>query len=192
MEQILVGLAYCHGMRVLHRDLKPQNILISKEGKVKIGDFGLARTFAYPFKGYTRDIVTLWYRSPEILLGAEKYSVEIDMWSVGCIFAELLKKKPLFMGDSQIGQLYQIFKLFGTPTESAWPGFASFTHFTKKFPKFKARVIEEEIPDLDAESKDLLLLMLKMNPSERITAKEALNHPFFDDIKQLNVSTQHL
>lgn len=185
MYQILQGLSFCHTMRVLHRDLKPQNLLISKEGRVKIADFGLARTFSQPFKKYTKDTVTLWYRAPEILLGTEKYAVEIDMWSVGCIFGELINRRPLFMGDCQIDQLYKIFRFFGTPTETTWPGISSLPNYTKEFPKFKPKGPGEDIQTTDADARELFGLMMKMNPVERISARKALEHSFFDDVKRL-------
>lgn len=100
MYQLLKGIDYCHSHRVLHRDLKPQNLLIDKKGDLKLADFGLARAIGIPVRTYTHEVVTLWYRAPEILLGAKQYSTPVDIWSVGCIFAELVTKRPLFPGDS--------------------------------------------------------------------------------------------
>ncbi len=96
-------------MGILHRDLKPQNILVDKENNIKIADFGLARAFNFPMKEYTKEIVTLWYRAPDLILGEKKYDMDCDMWSLGCILAEIVTGKPIFMGDSQIGQLFLIF-----------------------------------------------------------------------------------
>jgi serine/threonine protein kinase len=93
----------------MHRDLKPQNLLIDKDGNVKLADFGLARAFGLPVKTYTHEVVTLWYRAPEILLGAKEYSTPIDIWSIGCIFAEMAQRKALFIGDSEIDQIFKIF-----------------------------------------------------------------------------------
>ena len=111
MKQLCNGVDYCHGRRVIHRDLKPQNLLIDRDGNLKIADFGLARAFGVPLGTYTHEVVTLWYRAPEILLGGSnyKYSIGIDMWSVGCIFAEMCTRKPLFGGDSEIQQIFSIF-----------------------------------------------------------------------------------
>lgn len=107
--QILQATAYCHAHRVMHRDLKPQNLLIDKDGNVKLADFGLARAFGLPVKTYTHEVVTLWYRAPEILLGCKEYSTPIDIWSIGCIFAEMAQRKALFIGDSEIDQIFKIF-----------------------------------------------------------------------------------
>merc|ERR1711997_1199444 len=100
--QILQAMLFCHQRRVLHRDLKPQNLLIDKNGAIKLADFGLARASGIPVRVYTHEVVTLWYRAPEILLGSTKYSCPVDMWSIGCIFAEMANKRPLFQGDSEI------------------------------------------------------------------------------------------
>ena len=110
LYQILEGIIFCHERRVVHRDLKPQNLLIDSKGKIKIADFGLGRAFSIPVREYTHEVVTLWYRAPEVLLGTSKYSCPLDIWSVACIFAEMVTKQPLFHGDSEIDQLFKIFK----------------------------------------------------------------------------------
>lgn len=114
MYQLLRGLAFCHSHNVLHRDLKPQNLLINKNGELKLADFGLARAFGIPVKCYSAEVVTLWYRPPDVLFGAKLYTTSIDMWSAGCIFAELANAgRPLFPGSDVDDQLKRIFKLLG-------------------------------------------------------------------------------
>uniref|UniRef100_A0A7N9ASD7 Cyclin dependent kinase 16 n=1 Tax=Mastacembelus armatus TaxID=205130 RepID=A0A7N9ASD7_9TELE len=128
--QLLRGLSYCHRRKVLHRDLKPQNLLISDRGELKLADFGLARAKSIPTKTYSNEVVTLWYRPPDILLGSTDYSTHIDMWGVGCIFYEMTTGRPLFPGSTVEEELHFIFKLLGTPTEQSWPGISSNEEFT--------------------------------------------------------------
>jgi len=134
LQQILSGLLMCHSNRIIHRDLKPQNILIDKNGNVKLADFGLARGFTNPLLALTHDVVTLWYRAPEILLGQANYTPSVDIWSVGCIYGEMLTGQPFLEGDSKIGQLFQIFRVFGTPSEAVWPGVSSLPDFKRSWP----------------------------------------------------------
>lgn len=108
---------------MLHRDLKPQNLLINREDTLKLADFGLARAFGIPVKNFTHEVVTLWYRAPDVLMGSKNYSTSVDIWSVGCIFAEIVTRKPLFAGNNEEEQLQKIFSIRGTPTEEDWPGF---------------------------------------------------------------------
>lgn len=110
MKQLLDGIVFCHSRRIIHRDLKPQNLLLDNKGTIKIADFGLALAFGIPIRPYTHEVVTLWYRSPEVLLGSQKYSTPVDIWSIACIFAEMITKVPLFHGDSEIDQLFRIFR----------------------------------------------------------------------------------
>ncbi|KAH9276563.1 hypothetical protein BASA83_000691 [Batrachochytrium salamandrivorans] len=200
LYQLVNGLLFCHAHRILHRDLKPQNLLIDQHGMLKLADFGLARAFGIPLRTYTHEVVTLWYRSPEILLGSKHYSTAVDMWSVGCIFAEMILKHPLFPGDSEIDEIFRIFRALGTPSETTWPGFASLPDYKPNFPIWAPQPFSEIVPNLDMDGLDLLsgaylfqhsiLLfsiiivhrMLAYDPAARISAKKAINHPYFKDV----------
>lgn len=176
LYQILCGLAYCHSHRIIHRDLKPQNLLLSEKGLMKLADFGLGRIIEFQGKIYTHEIVTLWYRAPEILLGQQEYSFPVDIWSVGCIFAEMSHKKALFTGDSEIGQLFKIFQLLGTPTETNWPGVTKLRDYKSIFPKWNPQPLDAVLPNLEINGLDLLSKMITLDPIKRISAKTALFH----------------
>ncbi|CAN8254598.1 unnamed protein product [Cochlearia groenlandica] len=182
MFQICKGVAHCHSHGVLHRDLKPQNLLLVKDKELlKIADLGLGRAFTVPLKSYTHEIVTLWYRAPEVLLGSTHYSTGVDMWSVGCIFAEMVRRQALFPGDSEFQQLLHIFKLLGTPSEQQWPGVTSLGDW-HAYPKWKPQDLTRAVPSLSPQGVDLLSKMLQYNPAARIAAKTALDHPYFDSL----------
>ncbi|XP_047688501.1 cyclin-dependent kinase 3 isoform X2 [Prionailurus viverrinus] len=177
--QLLQGVSFCHSHRVIHRDLKPQNLLINELGAIKLADFGLARAFGVPLRTYTHEVVTLWYRAPEILLGSKFYSTAVDVWSIGCIFAEMVTRRALFPGDSEIDQLFRIFRTLGTPSEAIWPGVTQLPDYKGSFPKWTRKGLEEIVPGLEPEGKDLLMQLLQYDPSQRISAKAALSHPYF-------------
>lgn len=154
----------------MHRDLKPSNLLVDESGQhIKLADFGLARTFGLPLKSYTHEVVTLWYRAPEILLGQKVYSTAVDMWSVGCIFFEMAHKRPLFYGDSEIGQIFKIFKIMGTPTDETWQGIDDLPDFKATFPQWRVDDPKENLKkmciNMDETAVELLYHMVQLEPS---------------------------
>lgn len=181
--QLLTGLAYCHKHRVLHRDLKPQNLLINRDGELKLADFGLSRAFGIPVRSYTHEVVTLWYRAPDLLMGARRYSTSVDIWSVGCIFAEMVNGTPLFTGTSQESQLDTMFQQLGTPTERVFPGMMELPEAREDWVVYPTPdSLQALVPALDPVGVDLLQQMLKFDPSRRICADDALKHPWLKDL----------
>jgi len=185
LYQLLKGIAFCHKNRVLHRDLKPQNLLINpKRGQLKLGDFGLARVFGIPVKnGYSSEVVTLWYRAPDVLMGNVKYSTPIDVWSAGCIFYEMATGQPLFPGSKRNDQLDRIFKLFGTPDETTWPGIKELPDYLALSNEFGSYLPQNlTSSNIDDKGLELLNKMLQMDPAKRITASNAMQHEYFDTL----------
>ncbi|XP_022937669.1 probable serine/threonine-protein kinase At1g54610 [Cucurbita moschata] len=180
MKQLLSGLEHCHNHRVLHRDIKGSNLLIDGEGMLKIADFGLATFFDPKLKHpLTNRVVTLWYRSPELLLGATHYGVGIDLWSAGCILAELLAGRPIMPGRTEVEQLHKIFKLCGSPSDeylkrAKLPNAALF----RPREPYK-RCIRETFKDFPPSSFSLIDTLLAIDPAERTTARDALKSEFF-------------
>jgi len=188
LYQCCRGLAFCHARGVMHRDLKPQNLLVTRDGRLKLADFGLARAFCPPIRPLTHEVVTLWYRPPEILLGCSSYAPPMDIWAIGTIFVELVTKRPLFPGDSEIDQLYKIFRQLGTPSEEVWPGVTELQDWNAAFPVWYKSQFSPAVRDnLNQEGLDLLELFLMYDPKDRITAKDSLNHPYFDDLSKENI-----
>eukprot|EP00177_Eucheuma_denticulatum_P008604 GFKZ01015661.1.p2 GENE.GFKZ01015661.1~~GFKZ01015661.1.p2 ORF type:complete len:274 (+),score=26.71 GFKZ01015661.1:368-1189(+) len=190
MVQLLSGLEYCHQHEVLHRDIKGSNLLIDNNGNLKIADFGLARSFGEPGRRYTNRVITLWYRPPELLLGANEYGPSVDMWSVGCLLAELMTRKPLFPGKEETEQLDLIFQVVGSPTESTWPHWrklpqARMISESRAYPaqlqSFFRKMAAHQGTTATASVVDLLTQMLKLDPSKRISASDALSHRWFQE-----------
>jgi len=183
--QLNKGIEFCHANRVLHRDLKPQNLLIDSSGRLKIADFGLARAYTLPIPKYTHEVVTVWYRPLEILLGSTHYSVPVDMWGVGCILAEMATGSPLFCGDSEIDTIFKICQKLGTPTSEIWPGVQDMPDFKPTWPKWKAKGwenIRNTKAQLGSVGIDLLEQLMVYDPRKRLSARRALQHPYFIDV----------
>jgi len=187
--QLARGCEFCHASRIIHRNLKPQNLRIDNRLRLKIADFGLARAFQTPVPKYTHEVVTVWYRPPEILLGSELYSVPVDVWSIGCILAEMATGAPLFAGDSEIDTIFKIFQKLGTPTEAQWPGLRELPDFKPTFPKWPHKGwvnIRNTHAQVGAEGISLLERLMAYNPADRISARRALQHTYFADVDTSN------
>ena len=190
MHQLLRGIAFCHENRVLHRDLKPQNLLINSRGQLKLGDFGLARAFGIPVNTFSNEVVTLWYRAPDVLLGSRTYNTSIDIWSAGCIMAEMYTGRPLFPGTTNEDQLQKIFRLMGTPSERSWPGISQFPEYKANFQNYATQDFRMILPQIDQLGINLLGSMLQLRPEMRISASAALQHPWFNDLPQIQQQQQ--
>nr|QAA13015.1 cyclin-dependent kinase 6 [Locusta migratoria] len=177
MFQTLSGVDFLHSKRVIHRDLKPQNILISSSGTVKLADFGLAKTYDFEML-LTSVVVTIWYRSPEVLLNST-YATPVDIWSCGCIMAELFLLRPIFCGTSEVDQLDKIFSILGTPPETSWPEQTPLPWSV--FKNYTAADLEAMMPDCSPDGLNLLQNLLMFDPCQRISAAKALAHPYFKE-----------
>ncbi|CCE62334.1 hypothetical protein TPHA_0C01780 [Tetrapisispora phaffii CBS 4417] len=187
--QLFEGVTFCHENKILHRDLKPQNLLINNKGQLKLGDFGLARAFGIPVNTFSTEVVTLWYRAPDVLMGSRSYSTSIDMWSCGCILAEMITGKPLFPGTNDEEQLKLIFDIMGTPDEQLWPAVTSLPKYNRNLPKKEPKDLKKLLQAhtkeiVDDQVIDLVTGLLQLNPDARLTAKQALHHPWFGEYYQ--------
>eukprot|EP00927_Polykrikos_kofoidii_P037520 TRINITY_DN3169_c0_g1_i1.p1 TRINITY_DN3169_c0_g1~~TRINITY_DN3169_c0_g1_i1.p1 ORF type:complete len:314 (+),score=55.13 TRINITY_DN3169_c0_g1_i1:89-1030(+) len=188
--QLCRGVEFCHANSIMHRDLKPQNLLIDNRLRLKLADFGLARPFSVPLQKYTHEVVTVWYRPPEILLGCPLYSIPVDLWSIGCIMAEMATGGPLFAGDSEIDTIFKIFKKLGTPTEEIWPGMTELPDFKPTFPKWPALGwpnIRNTRQQVGKDGIDLLERLMCYDPRNRLSARATLQHVYFRDVDRTNI-----
>lgn len=187
MWQLVTGVAYCHARGVMHRDIKPANVLVNADSdQLKLADFGLARSTSVPTRRYTHEVITLWYRPPEILLGSTHYTAAVDVWSLGCLFAECIVGRPPFNGSVEVEQLFKIFMQLGTPTEATWPGVEKLPDWSSTtFPAWPARGMSHFVGSaLPVEGVQLLDAMLQVDPSKRISAARAAEHPFFAECRE--------
>ena len=180
MLQIVSATAYLHSHWILHRDLKTSNLLMNNRGEIKLADFGMARYTGNPPPKLTQLVVTLWYRAPELLLGTAEYGFEIDLWSIGCIFGELLTREPLFQGKNEVDQLSKIFALVGTPTNASWPNFRNLPNAKALHPVLSKIQPSAQgppasrFPYLSNSGLKLLSGLLSLNPAARPTATAVL------------------
>ncbi|XP_073271039.1 mitogen-activated protein kinase homolog NTF6 isoform X1 [Primulina huaijiensis] len=187
LYQLLRGLKYIHSADVLHRDLKPSNLLLDANCDLKICDFGLARTTSET-DFMTEYVVTRWYRAPELLLNCSEYTAAIDMWSVGCILMEIIKREPIFPGKDYIQQLGLINELLGSPEDSDL-GFLRSDNarkYVKQLPCLPKQPLSKKFPDISSVAIDLVEKLLVFDPAKRITVEEALNHPFLSSLHEIN------
>lgn len=160
-----------------------KNLLINHKGELKLADFGLARAFGIPVNTFSNEVVTLWYRAPDVLLGSKNYSTSIDIWSAGCILGEMHTGRPLFPGKNNSDQLIKIFRLFGTPNDQTWPAVTEYSEWNKSFPVFAPQNLTAALPMMEPLALDLMCKLLVYQPSMRLSAATALTHSFFDSIQ---------
>ncbi|XP_072391706.1 cyclin-dependent kinase 4 isoform X2 [Diabrotica undecimpunctata] len=177
-KEILMGVDFLHSIRVIHRDLKPQNLLVTHDGHIKLADFGLAKIYDCEMQ-LTSVVVTLWYRAPEVLLGLA-YATPVDIWSIGCIMVELYNLKPLFCGTSDGDQLSKIFRVIGKPSEDEWPE-ESVSIKWESFNVINQIRIDQISPTMCETVCDLITKMLVFDPKKRLTALDALSHKYFTE-----------
>uniref|UniRef100_A0A7N0UFN7 Protein kinase domain-containing protein n=1 Tax=Kalanchoe fedtschenkoi TaxID=63787 RepID=A0A7N0UFN7_KALFE len=178
IQMTLKGLAVCHKKWVLHRDMKPNNLLIGANGQLKLADFGLARIFGSPDRRFTHQVFARWYRAPELLFGTKQYGVGVDVWAAACIFAELLLRRPFLQGSSDIDQLGKIFAAFGTPKPSQWPDMVYLPDYVE-YQHVPAPPLRSLFPMTSDDTLDLLSKMFTYDPKVRISAQQALEHRYF-------------
>lgn len=177
--QLCHALFYCHSKRIIHRDLKPDNILMTKDGKIKIADFGLARALSSSKRAYSNEVVTLWYRAPELLLGLTRYSYQIDIWSLGCIFVEMLLGRPLFKGDTEMTQLKEIFSIMSVPDDKTLSSMKGSACRLLEFKGHGVNKLPVMLKECGEHVCDFAQRILTYDLNERWSARRLLKHPFF-------------
>lgn len=193
--QLIAGVHYLHSANVIHRDLKPSNILVNKDCQIKICDFGLGRGLPEEGEGniddgnLTQYVTTRWYRAPEVILCPSKYSKAMDIWSIGCIFAEIMARCPLFRGENYLDQIKKITDILGSPNENdmSYISDQQAIKFITELPKKKKISFKEIYPNGNPLAIDLLEKMLCFNPKNRINTEQCLNHPYFKEIRDKNL-----
>ncbi|CCK68222.1 TFIIH complex serine/threonine-protein kinase subunit KIN28 KNAG_0A05580 [Huiozyma naganishii CBS 8797] len=180
----LRGVHHCHRNFVLHRDLKPNNLLISPEGIIKVADFGLARAVPNPREILTSNVVTRWYRAPELLFGAKHYTYAVDVWSVGVIFAEMLLRVPYLPGKDDVDQMEVTFRALGTPTEKDWPSVSMFPSYNKLqiYPPPSRDELRNRFIAVSSSALNLMCGMLEMNPGNRWSTVQCLESAYFKEL----------
>ncbi|XP_059644935.1 cyclin-dependent kinase D-3 [Cornus florida] len=181
LQMTLKGLAFCHKKWVLHRDMKPNNLLIGSNGQLKLADFGLARIFGSPDRRFTHQVFARWYRAPELLFGAKQYGPGVDVWAAACIFAELLLRRPFLQGNSDIDQLGKIFGAFGTPKPSQWPDMIYLPDYVE-YQCVAGQSLRTLFPMASDDALDLLSKMFTYDPKARISVQQALEHRYFSSV----------
>lgn len=196
MWMLFTGVAFMHSHSIIHRDIKPHNLLISPDGTLKLADFGLARVHvrdgldadeaerdaSVAQRPYTSQVATRWYRAPELLYGARDYDCGVDLWAVGCILGELLCMAPLFQGESDIDQLYRVLLVLGSPTEASWPAMARLPDYGKvRFAPTRLQSFADLLPDASESEVRLLSALLCYDSTRRLGAAEAVRDAYFDE-----------
>ncbi|KAF8320072.1 kinase-like protein [Clavulina sp. PMI_390] len=184
--QMMTGMKSMHEARIIHRDLKPQNLLLTQDGVLKIADFGLARLIGTPVATYSNEVVTLWYRAPDVLMGSRNYGAAIDIWACGCILAEMYLGVPIFRGKEVSEQVHSIIKILGTPSKEVIDKIFKDSIIVEPkpiFPQYEPMLLSSLLRTAPPEGIDLLQKMLMIDPTKRLTAAECLQHPYFDGMQ---------